>query len=264
MAFILNAPSGDYWYFHLNDLLKKSFGSFYVKHHWVVLFCFVLNFIYLCWERGAEAERERWRERIPSRLRAVSAEPNAGLELTNHEIMTCAEIKSQMINQMIHPGAPDFCFCNELHMMFVDISIKMLISGPLVRNVICHNNLLLVGKPNTTGIILTFPGVQPIRNETRMTVCTSTNTLITVWVCMFTHRMQWNHLQSLQMAPCMLILFPVRGTGGILDVRNSSLLFGLFSNRTLNPAARTSLQVTRPLNWPLWLEPLSEGRGEMN
>ena len=34
--------------------------------------------------RGAEKERER----IPSRLRALSTEPNVGLELTNCEIMT--------------------------------------------------------------------------------------------------------------------------------------------------------------------------------
>ena len=35
---------------------------------------------------GGEAEREG--DRILSRLRTVSAEPDAGLELTNHEIMT--------------------------------------------------------------------------------------------------------------------------------------------------------------------------------
>ena len=34
------------------------------------------------------AERERGRQRIQSRLRAVSVEPNAGLELRNHEIIT--------------------------------------------------------------------------------------------------------------------------------------------------------------------------------
>ena len=35
------------------------------------------------------AERERERESIPSRLQAVSAEPDDGeLDLTNHEIMT--------------------------------------------------------------------------------------------------------------------------------------------------------------------------------
>ena len=36
---------------------------------------------------GRGAEREREGERIPSRLRAVSAEPDVGLELANHEIM---------------------------------------------------------------------------------------------------------------------------------------------------------------------------------
>ena len=35
-----------------------------------------------------ERERERERERIPSRLHAVSAEPDTGLHPTNHEIMT--------------------------------------------------------------------------------------------------------------------------------------------------------------------------------
>ena len=33
-------------------------------------------------------DRERRRQRIPSRLLAVSGEPNAGLKLTNYEIMT--------------------------------------------------------------------------------------------------------------------------------------------------------------------------------
>ena len=37
---------------------------------------------------GAEREREREGERIPSRYHAVSAEPDAGLELTNRESMT--------------------------------------------------------------------------------------------------------------------------------------------------------------------------------
>ena len=43
------------------------------------------------------AER-RGRERIPSRLRTVSAEPDTGLELVNCEIMTSAETKSQTLN----------------------------------------------------------------------------------------------------------------------------------------------------------------------
>ena len=54
------------------------------------------KFIYSEREREREREstskwkrvRERGRERIPSRLSTVSTEPNVGLKLTNHEIMT--------------------------------------------------------------------------------------------------------------------------------------------------------------------------------
>ena len=35
-----------------------------------------------------EGGRERRRERIPSRLRAVSTEPNVGLDLMNREVMS--------------------------------------------------------------------------------------------------------------------------------------------------------------------------------
>ena len=38
------------------------------------------------WGRGRERERER--RRVPSRLCITSAEPDMGLEPTNHEIMT--------------------------------------------------------------------------------------------------------------------------------------------------------------------------------
>ena len=40
------------------------------------------------WGRSRERERERERERIPSRLNAVSAELNTGLDFMNCEIMT--------------------------------------------------------------------------------------------------------------------------------------------------------------------------------
>ena len=51
------------------------------------------KFIYLFWEREREREHSRdrkrgGRDRIPSRLRAVSPEPDVGLELTNLEIVT--------------------------------------------------------------------------------------------------------------------------------------------------------------------------------
>ena len=57
-------------------------------------------------QRKTEEETERGREKIPSRLRAVSTESDMGLELANCEIMTCIELKSQMLNQLSHPGAP--------------------------------------------------------------------------------------------------------------------------------------------------------------
>ena len=49
---------------------------------------------------------ERDRERIPTRLHAVSAEPDGGPDPPNHAIMTRVEIRSWMLNQVSHPGAP--------------------------------------------------------------------------------------------------------------------------------------------------------------
>ena len=51
---------------------------------------FFLMFLFILRERvsAGEGQRERGRERIPSRLCAVSAEPDAGLDLTTCEIMT--------------------------------------------------------------------------------------------------------------------------------------------------------------------------------
>ena len=45
-------------------------------------------------------------ERIPNRLCTVSAEPDVGLELTNCEIVTRAETRSQTLKRLSHPGAP--------------------------------------------------------------------------------------------------------------------------------------------------------------
>ena len=49
-------------------------------------------------EPGRGRERERERERILRRFHTVSMEHNLGLEPMNREIMTCTEIKSQMLN----------------------------------------------------------------------------------------------------------------------------------------------------------------------
>ena len=57
-----------------------------------------------------ERQRETEREKIPSSLRAVSTEPDVGLEVMNHEIMTQAKIQSPMLNQLSHPDAPYLIF----------------------------------------------------------------------------------------------------------------------------------------------------------
>ena len=74
-----------------------------LKYNNVELGCklFFLNFfnVYLLLrekERGkepGEGRRKRERERIPGRFRVVSPEPEAGLEPTNREIMTWAQVQ---------------------------------------------------------------------------------------------------------------------------------------------------------------------------
>ena len=52
-----------------------------------------------------EGQRYRKRERNPSKLHTVSAEPDVGLKLMNLEIITQAETKSQILNQLSRSGA---------------------------------------------------------------------------------------------------------------------------------------------------------------
>ena len=78
-------------------------------------------FVYFERERGKAwaGEGQRGRERIPSRLHAVSTDPDVGLESTNHEIMTWAEIKSQRLNWLSHPGTPmTNVFALSLHLSY--------------------------------------------------------------------------------------------------------------------------------------------------
>ena len=49
---------------------------------------------------------ERGRQRIPSRLCAISTKPDVGLQLTSHEIMTQAETKSWTLNLLGYIGTP--------------------------------------------------------------------------------------------------------------------------------------------------------------
>ena len=72
-----------------------------------------MNFCFIYFrerEREEERVRDRGRERIPSMLCGVSAEPEIGLILTNCGIMTLAEIKGLMLDQVIHSGTPCLSF----------------------------------------------------------------------------------------------------------------------------------------------------------
>ena len=56
--------------------------------------------------REGGRKRERERERPTQAGFVLGAEPDAGLYLTNHEIMTRATIKSRTLSQLSHPDAP--------------------------------------------------------------------------------------------------------------------------------------------------------------
>ena len=53
-----------------------------------------------------QREREGERESQAKNLFTQSTEPDVVLEPMNCEIMTRAEVKSQMLNRLSHPGAP--------------------------------------------------------------------------------------------------------------------------------------------------------------
>ena len=95
--------------------------------HCVPLLCFPGYFIFFFFNiysffrdrdraRTGEGQRERERERegdteskVGSRLWAVSTEPNTGLKLTNHEIMTWAEV-GRLTNWATQAPIGDFVF----------------------------------------------------------------------------------------------------------------------------------------------------------
>lgn len=83
--------------------MKWGKNSIYPYSYLFFLLFFVLR------EREWERARERGRQRIPSRLHAISMEPDAGLSFTHHEIITSAKFMSRTLNQLGHPGAPT-CF----------------------------------------------------------------------------------------------------------------------------------------------------------
>ena len=76
--------------------ISKNISFFFKKM--AISFCFEGLFIYFERVREQGRGRERGRERIPSRLRVVSTEPDAGHDPTNCEMTIWAKIKSQMLD----------------------------------------------------------------------------------------------------------------------------------------------------------------------
>ena len=60
-----------------------------------------LYFVYLFQKRERAGEGQR--ERLPSRLCTIRAEPDAGLEPMNREMVTWVKIKSQTLNRLSRP-----------------------------------------------------------------------------------------------------------------------------------------------------------------
>ena len=88
-----------------------------VPHYCFKLVSIFYKLIYFKRERKHEQRRawERGSERIPSRHRAISIEPNVGLDPRNHGIRTQAEIKSQTLNWLRPSLLFSFlCFCDVL------------------------------------------------------------------------------------------------------------------------------------------------------
>lgn len=141
----------------------------------------------------------------------------------------------------------------------MDISIKILILGPLIRSIICYYNLLLVGKPSMTGMILTFPGMQPRGNETKTSVCMSTNTSVTVRARVSTLHtaVQWTTPYHYGWCSQFDYVYRQGSRWHSSWCKNSSLLFTPFSTTTHHAAAWTC---TAAPGWLLWLEPLA-GKG---
>ena len=74
----------------LNSAAVLSFSQYFLRNFLKHLFLFERQ-----WNRAraGEGQRERGRHRTRSRLRAFGTEPDVGLEPTNDEIMTRAEVR---------------------------------------------------------------------------------------------------------------------------------------------------------------------------
>ena len=95
------------WFMHANLRIYLCPKCFHIHQYYdpcFVMSFFFLTFIYL-WEtqrdraQAEEGKREKETQNSkqpPGSEQAVSTEPDAGLEATNHEIMTWAEVDAQL------------------------------------------------------------------------------------------------------------------------------------------------------------------------
>ena len=86
-------------------------------------------------ERASRGRTEREGERIPSRLCTASTEPDVGLELMNHEVMTRAKVRSWMLK----PAEPSRCpkLISTFGVM-ASICWIIILSPTLFMPAICH------------------------------------------------------------------------------------------------------------------------------
>ena len=85
---------------HYNTNTSMTRTSLNMKTKWLFFFKFVYFERDSTWVERGQRDRGRERERIPSRLCTVSTKPDMGLKPMNCEIMTWAQLKSQMLNQL--------------------------------------------------------------------------------------------------------------------------------------------------------------------
>ena len=81
-----------FFVFHFASFGEGKESEYMELHYFLSLHFFFKFYSFILREREKEREREHkketGRDRIPSRFRAVSAEPDMGLDLTNCQIMT--------------------------------------------------------------------------------------------------------------------------------------------------------------------------------
>lgn len=152
--------------------------------------------------------------------------------------------------------------------MFVDISLEVLTLGPLISSIICHHNLLLMGNPSMTSAILTFPGVQPPSNETKISVCPLAKTHIPVWdACSHIAHCGCSGTVSHGCGRCFACCLCFQSGQQVARLWIRGIHHFCSGHPLSEPSARQpglALQVTWPLSWPRWLGALAGQRGDTN